>query len=289
MKRIAYWLAMAGFLCLFCFAGFKVWSYYSEGLKSQAEYEDLSQLRQEALATDPTGSPDPTGPKLPNLEGFENKTPEEILQMPENPYISLIHPETGDVVHMLPQYKELFLRNSDIIGWIAIEGTKIDYPVVQRKQTQDYYIHRNFYREYASRGCIYAREQCDIFPRTDNIILYGHMMRDGSMFAALANYEDPDFRDAHPYIRFDTLLEQGLYEVICVFKTTAVLNKGFRYHTFVDIPDQATLDTFWSNCLANAIYYTGLEPEFGDQLLTLSTCEYTLEEGRLVVVARLVQ
>lgn len=283
MKRVLYYLALAGFACMFCFAGWKVWSYYSEGQKSEAQYEDLSQLLQEAT---PTVSTDPTGPKLPNLEGFEPMTPEEIIQMPENPYLSLIHPETGKVVLMLPQFKELFLRNCDIIGWISIEGTKVDYPVVQRKQTQDYYIKRDFYREYSSRGCIYAREQCDIFPRSDNIILYGHMMRDGTMFATLNNYTDPSYRDEHPYIRFDTLLGQGTYEVICVFKTTAVLDKGFRYHTFVDIKDEATLNNFWRNCLANAIYYTGLEPEFGDQLLTLSTCEYTLEEGRLVVVAR---
>ena len=107
--------------------------------------------------------------------------------------ISLSHPETGDVVHMLPQYKELFLRNSDIIGWIAIEGTKIDYPVVQRKQTQDYYIHRNFYREYASRGCIYAREECDVMKPSDNVVLYGHMMKDATMFADLNGYKYEKF------------------------------------------------------------------------------------------------
>ena len=187
---------------------------------------------------------------------------------------------------MLPEFEELYAINPDVVGWISIPDTNINYPVVQRKDKTDYYLYRDFHGKQVARGCIYVREECDVFAPSDNIVIYGHMMKDGTMFADLAKYTRKKYWQEHPYIQFDTLRARHSYEIICVFRTSATVGEGFSYHLFVDAEYDSDLDEFWTNCRKNAYYDTGLEPRYGDKLITLSTCEYSLTNGRLVIVAR---
>ncbi len=281
-RKYLYVFLIVLLLCVFGFSAWKLISYYSESAETQAGYDALSQLRQEAVQTVPTAPPQVTAP--------EGETPpKETEPDPHAGLILMTDVATGKEVWMRPEFASLFAINPDIIGWISIEGTHIDYPVVQRTGTKDYYLYRDFYGKQVMRGCIYAREECDVLKPSDNVTLYGHMMKDSTMFADLAGYRDKSFWEDHRYIRFDSLVGEGLYEVICVFKTSATIGKGFRYHLFVDGETEADLAEFWAGCEELAFYDTGLDPVFGDKLLTLSTCEYTLENGRLVVVARRVE
>jgi sortase B len=186
----------------------------------------------------------------------------------------------------LPEYADLYLMNSDIVGWIRIEDTNVNYPVMQTPYSPDYYLKRDFNKESNNNGCIYVREQCDVFAPSDNLTIYGHNMRSGAMFANLFKFKDKSFWETHKTFTFDTLLEHHTYEIIAVFKTTASVGRGFAYHHFVNAKDEADFDQFIATCKKLAFYDTGVSAVYGDKLITLSTCEYSQTNGRLVVVAK---
>ena len=105
------------------------------------------------------------------------------------------------------------------------------------------------------------------------------------MFARLDNYLKKDFYEKYPSIRFDTLYERHTYTIFAVFTTTASVGRGFAYHLFEDAADEADFQDFVSTCKSLSLYETGITPVYGDKLITLSTCEYSQDNGRLVVVA----
>lgn len=197
---------------------------------------------------------------------------------------TLTDPQTGAAVELLPDFEALYLKNNDLVGWLTIPGTDIDYPVMQTPDRPDYYLTRDFDRQPSSYGCIYARELCDVFLPSDNITLYGHRMKDGTMFSQLDRYMDRSFYEENPYLYFDTLRELRTYEVMAVFLTAAT-EEGFDYHNFVEADDEAEFHRFVSTCQDLALYDTGVEATYGDSFLTLSTCEYSQTNGRLVIVA----
>ncbi len=187
---------------------------------------------------------------------------------------------------ILPEYQALYLLNSDLVGWISIDGTAIDYPVMQRVAEKDYYLERNFDQQYSRWGCIYVREQCNVFTPSDNVVIYGHYKSDGTMFHDLHGYYRKAFWEEHKFINFDTIYERHKYEIIAVFKTSAILGEGYPYHQFNDAVSEEEFDKFVEKVKSLSFYDTGVDAQYGDMLITLSTCEYTQEEGRLVVVAK---
>lgn len=186
------------------------------------------------------------------------------------------------------KYAEVYAANSDFVGWISIEGTAIDYPVMQSVDHPNYYLRRGFDKEYSKHGVPYVQEDC-VVGSSDNLIIYGHHMNDGSMFADLCSYKSSDFWQTHPTIRFDTLDGFGVYEIVAVFKTVVYAQNGFRYFDFMDLDDPARFDAYIAQCKALSLYDTGVEAIYGDKLITLSTCEYSRENGRMIVVARKVE
>lgn len=185
------------------------------------------------------------------------------------------------------KYAELYAQNSDFMGWLRIDGTSIDYPVMQLKDDPDFYLKHNFSKEYSCFGIPYMQENCGL--SSDNIIIYGHNIKSKSMFNELTEYKNKDFYTAHKYITFDTLDEQRSYEVIAVFKTVAYSGSGFQYYDFVNANTNDEFNDYVAKCKALSFYNTGVTAEYGDKLLTLSTCEYSQENGRLAVVAKLIE
>jgi sortase B len=182
------------------------------------------------------------------------------------------------------KYKALKEKNPDFVGWISVDGTNISYPVMQSKDRPDFYLRRNFDGQYSYYGTPYVEEECDAGV-SDNTIIYGHNMKNGTMFSALDDFASEVFFQTHKYIDFDTPDEPGKYEIFAVFKISADSN-DFAYHEFTDAADSEEFEKFVSECRARALYDTGVTAEFGDKLLTLSTCEYTYQNGRLVIVAK---
>ena len=270
LGRVLYIAVLIILILVFLLSGYMLIRYFAESQKSQQTYAQLQNLRGDYIR--------PT-PGLPS--------PEMVATEPNEPaLVTVDHPQTGQPVSLLPEFSELFLLNPDLVGWISIPGTDVDYPVVQRKAEKDHYLYRDFYGKQSSHGCVYAQENCDVAAPSDNVILYGHHMKDRSMFAQLADYQSKDFWQDHQYLYFDTLTERHTYQVISVFTTTASAGEGFSYHLFVDAADRDAFYRFLGGCNANRLYDTGLSAEYGDKLVCLSTCEYTLNNGRLVVVAK---
>ena len=174
-------------------------------------------------------------------------------------------------------------EDPDMVGWIRIDGTDIDYPVVQRVDEPNYYLKHDFAGRYTDFGCPFAQENCDVQAPSDNVILYGHNMKDGSMFSDLVRYQSRSFWETHRTIHFDTLTRRDEYEVLAVCRIAA---DAFAFHRFVDAADAMDFADYVAACKERALYDTGVNAQYGDKLLTLSTCEYSQENGRLLVVAK---
>ncbi len=184
-----------------------------------------------------------------------------------------------DTVNM----EELYKINNHIVGWIKIENTNINYPVMQTKESPNYYLRRNFYRQYSILGTPYIAENCNI-ENSDNLIIYGHHIKGNKVFGELENYKTKEYYNNHKNIKFYTMKGKAEYEIIAVFKTVAYT--GFQYYKFYDAENEREFNTFIQKCKELSFYDTEKTAIYGDKLITLSTCEYSNQNGRLVVIAR---
>lgn len=195
-----------------------------------------------------------------------------------------------EVPEILDEYKNLYIKNRSIIGWLKIDDTNINYPVMQSKDSE-YYLTHNFNQEYDRNGSIFMDPACDVLKPSTNLILYGHHMRSGNMFGDLDKYESREYMEEHATIEFDTLYEKGTWKVMYVFrdKLRQDTEITFKYYQFIEAN---SAEEFASNMNAMAqmsFYDTGVKASYGDQLLTLSTCDSREEDGRFVVVAKRVE
>lgn len=186
------------------------------------------------------------------------------------------------------KYKELYELNNDLAGWINIEGTAVDLPVMQTVFDEEFYLHRNFDKEEDRAGLPFIDYRCDTNDRSTNIIIYGHNMKNGDMFHDLLLYESRKFFDEHRYIRFDTVYEEAIYEIVAVFRSKVMYmtDDSFKFYNFIEADDEDDLTEYLERIKSMSLY--DIEPSEGltDELVTLSTCEYSEEDGRFVVVAR---
>lgn len=204
----------------------------------------------------------------------------------------------------MSRFASLLKQNKDVVGYIRIVDDEkstnkwnkylVDYPILHRPEDKDYYLKRNLDGKYDERGSIYLRESCDIFAPTDVMTIYGHAMADGQMFGRLNRYLNKTFFNEHPYIQWMDLYEEHTYQVVCVFKTSGTYGVGFPYHLFDDFTDEAEYLEFINGVRnvkatgyeGTTIFDSGIETQYGDQFICLSTCEYTINNGRLVLVAK---
>lgn len=186
----------------------------------------------------------------------------------------------------LNKYKSLYELNNDTVGWIKIADTNIDYPVLQNTQSNAYYLHRDFEREYSSSGIPFMDYQCRGDATSDNTVIYAHNMRNGTMFHDLLKYKQREFYEQHKIIEFDTLEKTGKYEIFAVLHTNVGVKNEFKYYEFIDAETPSEFDDFVSECIKRSIYKTDIIPVYGDKLLTLSTCSYNSGNERFVVFAR---
>lgn len=186
-------------------------------------------------------------------------------------------------------FDDLIAENPDTIGWLRIEGTTVDDVVMQAPLEKDKYLHLDFYGNYSVRGTYYVAEECDL-ATCDNTIIYGHHMKDGTMFGALMSYQDPVFAIAHPTIRFHTIYGDHTYEIVAAIPTQILPDSapGFKYYQYTGSNDPELFEQYRAFIEANRLYDTGVEIAPGDRLLTLSTCAYHTTDGRFIVVAKMV-
>lgn len=188
---------------------------------------------------------------------------------------------------VLDEYKNLVNKNKRVIGWLKIDDTNIDYPVMQTGDNE-YYLDHNLNQEYDKNGSIFMDKDCDVLKPSTNFILYGHHMKSGQMFGKLDLYSSEEYYKKHPYIQFDTIYEKGTYEVMYAFRSRIYSEEDivFKYYQFIDALSEREFDSYMEEMAKLSFYDTGVTAQYGDQLLTLSTCDYEVKDGRFVVVAR---
>ena len=194
---------------------------------------------------------------------------------------------TSALPDILPEYKALYAENPDTVGWLRIDGTGIDNVVMYAPDEIDKYLHTDFYGNYSYRGCLFVDEYCDILS-SDNLIIYGHNMKDYSMFGSLMYYVSEDFYRQHKLISFDTIYEKQTYEIVAAIKTELVPegSDGFKYYEYTGSGDEDSFSEYVKFIEENKLYDTDAELSPGDKILTLSTCAYHSEDGRFIVVAK---
>ncbi len=201
------------------------------------------------------------------------------------PQFELDGPVTAGEV--LEEYKNLKNQYPDLIGWLKIADTNIDYPVMQ-SEDNDFYLDHDLNGKYDKNGTIFMDTACDVVKGNTNTILYGHHMKSGKMFGHLVKYSDKNYYEKHKYIEFDTIYEKGTYEVMYVFRSRVYREDEivFKYYQFIDANGEKEFDSNMNEMAAMSLYSTGVKARYGDELLTLSTCDYAEKDGRFVVVAK---
>jgi len=228
--------------------------------------------------------------RLDDYAAIQKNLKNTALTTPEIPETPVIHydDDTADTLpDILPEYQTLYSLNKRLIGWVKIDDTYIDYPVLQTVNN-DYYLNHNFDQEEDKNGSIFLDKDCSIYPRSTNLILYGHHMRSGRMFGQLNKYSSEKFYKEHKYIQFDTIYEKGTYEVMYVFRSKIYEESEivFKYYQFTDAVSETEFESNMMQMADMSLYDTGVSAEYGDELLTLSTCDYYTSDGRFVVVAK---
>lgn len=252
-------VALCSVLALACFGYYGVYYYFAD--KNQSEYDELADLR---------GS-----------TALSYTTPNVTIHYTDEEEIEL---------EVLEEYATLYNKNKRLIGWIQIDGTSIDYPVMQTVNNE-YYLDHNYNQENDRNGSIFLDKDCDIVHRNTNLIIYGHNMKSGKMFGTLSKYSSKSFYEEHPTFRFDTIYEKGTYQVMYAFRSR-IYNEDevvFKYYQFIDAVSEKEFNSNLQEMAAISLYDTGVAASYGDELLTLSTCDNSEEDGRFVVVAKRIE
>lgn len=230
------------------------------------------------------GAPEPgSGGTQP--EGAAATEPDGPSDAKEQPDGGAAPEETPPV---LEQYRELFEQYPELFGWLVIPNTGINYPVMQPAAEKDYYLHHNFEGATDDEGALFVDPSSRGYPADDNLVIYGHNMKNGHMFGELKNYGTESYFQANREILFHTLYETGSYEVVTVLQThiREETENGFRYYQFFNYETEEQFRECVNFIQENQIYDVENELTYGDRLLMLSTCDYAQDNGRFVVVAR---
>lgn len=259
-KRRRVLLVLCSVVAVGCLGYFSLYSYFD--YKTRSSYEQLNELKEKPVIGQQAGA-ESSWPVHVNLD--EEQEPREVLE----------------------EYKNLLNKNKKLIGWLKIDDTNIDYPVMQTSDNE-YYQDHNLNQEYDKNGSIFMDKDCDVLKPSTNYILYGHHMKSGQMFGKLDLYSSEKYGSEHQYIQFDTIYEKGLYQVMYVFRSRVYSEEEivFKYYQFIDALSEQEFDSYMQEMSAMSLYDTGVTAQYGDQLLTLSTCDYQEKNGRFVVVAK---
>ena len=262
-------------VAVFLVSGFMLIRDYIQTSRQQETFDQLSsrfalEAKEAAAGQDPEGQNGEEGQQ----EQKQRMSPQEWSRQWER-----LAQERFEV------YRSMKAENPDMVGWIRIQGTAIDYPVMQTPDRVDFYLHRDFYKNKSSYGTPYMSEVCRYEEPRTSLMINGHHMRNGSMFAALQNYTEQEYFTEHPYVQFDTMEEAGSYEVAAVIKLSASGDQTI-WQQLLFPKEEEDFGKAWERVKNQSFYDTGVELKEEDELLALVTCEYTLKNGRILLIAR---
>ena len=239
---------------------------------------------------------------LNSVEIYNNETTNDVAQnilenndkvTEENEQTAIIEnveeqKEEKEETERMLQVKQLKEQNADIVGWLEIENTNINYPVLQGTDNS-YYMTHNYKKENSKNGSIFLNADYDWNIQSNNFLIYGHNLGNGMMFQELLKYEKETFYKEHPIIRFTTVETDTEYEIISVFKSRVYYKSEknvFRYYYFINSESEEEYNQFIENAKNASIYPIDATANYGDQLITLSTCSYHVQDGRFAVIGK---
>lgn len=263
-SRIVYTVCMVILIGVFLGCGIYLLRYFLQTKKSEDRVDELKEMILTEESEENTEVSD-TDDDVPSVE-----------------YVDI------DGVRVQKKFERLYSDNHDFVGWITIDDTEIDYPVMQSLDDEEFYLHRDYDKSYSYPGTLFIDTSSDVKKPSDNLLIYGHHMQTGKMFGKLEEYADADYCEDHKYITFNTIYGDGEYVVIAAFYSK-IYDKdytGFKYYQFFDASNKEEYDRYVSECKALTSYDIKETAEYGDKLITLSTCAYHTTDGRFVVVAR---
>ena len=192
---------------------------------------------------------------------------------------------TKESTKRMIQVKSLQQENSDVVGFLEIENTNISYPVVQENDNE-YYMTHNYKKEKSKNGAIFLDKDYDWNIPSNNYLIYGHNLNNGTMFQELLKYADESYYKEHPTISFTTADEEGVYDIISVFRSKVYYTSDnvFKYYFFINPKTKEEYNDYIKNIKENSLYNIEQTADYGTQLITLSTCSYHVKDGRFVIV-----
>lgn len=196
-------------------------------------------------------------------------------------------PEPEPIPLVENPYKEYYLANSDMAGWLKIPDTIVDFPVMWTPGDENYYLLKGFDKKKSSNGCLILDTDSSLDPLSTNLIIHGHN-NPHAMFGELDKYEKEDYMKEHRYIYLYDKNYEHIYEVMAVFRSKVFYKTDvcFKYYKFFNASNEEEFNDFYDNVKEMSYYDTGVTASFGDHLITLSTCSYHTENGRFVIVAK---
>ncbi len=209
----------------------------------------------------------------------------DVAQSESQPEPEIEMPAEQPKPEILAEYRQFYNLNPDFVGWIVVQGTDIDYPVLQNRETPEFYLSHNFLKEEQRSGSVFLDGQANIYPKDGNIVLYGHNMGDGTIFGSLKKYKDESFYKEHAEFEFDTCYEKSLYQIVAIVVTDISDTEGFCYYEFRN-HDRSEFRQCVEFIAENQLYETGIQMEYGDEIVMLSTCESSSKNSRLIVIGK---
>ncbi len=190
---------------------------------------------------------------------------------------------------MMEKYGDLYNENKDFIGWLSIEGTNINNPVMYTPDDPEHYLRKNFNGDYDIGGMLFVDSRCTFNPSSTDTIIYGHHMKNGTMFGPLMDFQDNDYLKEHSVVTFDTMYRPGTYKIFASFQSKAYDpdSEEFKYYDFINAETAYDFEEYLNNIKNLSLYYDEENaPSFGDEIITLSTCDYYTTDGRFAVLAK---
>ena len=223
------------------------------------------------------------------LNTYDNYIVEETSKEDENQTSNEEYTEIKEeVTERMLQVRKLKEENEDVVGWLEIPNTSVNYPVLQGIDNE-YYMTHNYKKEKSKNGSIFLDSKYDWTIPSSNLLIYGHNLNNGTMFQELLKYSSETFYIQHPKIRFTTVDEDAEYEIISVFKSRVYYNTEkdvFRYYYFINAETEMEYNEFVENSKKASLYNIDATAQYNEQLITLSTCSYHVKDGRFVVVGK---
>lgn len=264
-RRRRFLLLLSGLAAVLCLGIFGVYAY--QGQRNRRQNEKLGELIR------------------------SDTQPEKRPSQQENVSVSVTLDGEKEVPEVLEEYKTIYNQHKKLIGWLKFDdkdiGGEYGMPVMQTGDNE-FFLSHDIELNSDKNGTIFMDTNCDVLKPSTNFILYGHHMKSGAMFGNLDHYAKEEYWKKYPYVEFDTIYEKGTYQIMYVFRSR-VYSEGeivFKYYQFTEALSDREFDSYMEEMAAMSLYNTGVTAEFGDQILTLSTCDYQEADGRFVVVAK---